>query len=71
MHYGADAPAAWYDIPEAERAARTVLTGDQCIIDDPVLLRLRQPRTAGAGRVGVVLVERVGVAECGQLRTID
>jgi hypothetical protein len=33
FHYGAAAPAAWYELPEAERAARTELTSDVCLID--------------------------------------
>jgi hypothetical protein len=32
--YGVEAPAWYYTVPEHERRARTVLTGDQCIIDD-------------------------------------
>ena len=31
---GPDAPSAWYQIPESERAQRTQLTEDQCVIDD-------------------------------------
>lgn len=34
MCLGADAPALWYSIPEDERASRTLLSSDQCIIDD-------------------------------------
>jgi len=34
MCLGAAAPAAWYGLPEAERATRAVLNADQCIIDD-------------------------------------
>ncbi|MBY0457703.1 MAG: DUF2199 domain-containing protein, partial [Gemmataceae bacterium] len=33
MHYGAPAPALWFDIPEAERDRRCQLSSDQCIID--------------------------------------
>lgn len=31
---GLDAPAFWYSIPEQERSTRTLLSSDQCIIDD-------------------------------------
>jgi len=34
LHYGAAAPFAYYAIPEAERAGRTLLSSDQCVIDD-------------------------------------
>jgi len=34
ISYGVDAPALWYEIPEAERAARTELTSDLCVVDD-------------------------------------
>lgn len=34
LHYGAAAPAVYYDIPEAERAERVLLSSDQCVIDD-------------------------------------
>jgi len=34
MSYGATAPALWFMIPPAERAARAELSSDQCIIDD-------------------------------------
>ena len=34
LHYGAAAPVAYYGVPEAEREARTLLSSDQCIIDD-------------------------------------
>jgi hypothetical protein len=34
LHYGAAAPAVYYMIPEAERAERTLLSSDQCVIDD-------------------------------------
>ena len=34
MHYGASAPALWFDIPEAERGRRCLLSSDQCVIDD-------------------------------------
>jgi hypothetical protein len=33
MHYGAEAPLAWYAIPAAQRKRRCVLSADQCIID--------------------------------------
>lgn len=32
-HYGAPAPAYYYDVPEDERAERTVLGSDTCVID--------------------------------------
>lgn len=34
MDFGADAPAAFYSIPEAEREARCDLTADLCMIDE-------------------------------------
>jgi hypothetical protein len=34
MEFGADAPSAYYSIPEAEREARCELTEDLCMIDD-------------------------------------
>jgi hypothetical protein len=34
LHYGFQAPAAWYSIPEAERSQRCLLSSDQCVIDD-------------------------------------
>jgi len=34
MHYGAEAPLSWYDIPEKERDERCALSKDQCIIDN-------------------------------------
>jgi hypothetical protein len=34
LHYGFEAPAYWYGVPEAERARRCLLSSDQCIIDD-------------------------------------
>ena len=34
MAYGADAPYPYYLIPESERQKRTILTDDQCIIDN-------------------------------------
>jgi hypothetical protein len=34
LHYGFQAPAYWYGIPEAERGERCLLSSDQCIIDD-------------------------------------
>ncbi|MEC6743092.1 DUF2199 domain-containing protein [Pseudomonas sp. SD17-1] len=44
--FGAPAPAAWYDLPQAEREQRAPLSSDQCIIDDThhfVLGRLEIP----------------------------
>lgn len=32
--YGSPAPAPYFDIPEAERESRTLLSSDQCIIDN-------------------------------------
>ncbi len=32
--YGADAPAYWYGLPEAERDARAELSDDLCVIDE-------------------------------------
>src|SRR5688572_18938821 len=32
--YGAYAPALWFEIPEDEREARTLLSSDQCVIDE-------------------------------------
>ncbi len=32
--YGSSAPAPYFDIPEAEREDRVLLSSDQCIIDD-------------------------------------
>ena len=34
LSYGAQAPAIWYDIPEKERDKRTLLSSDQCEIDN-------------------------------------
>ena len=34
LHYGFEAPLARYGIPEGERDRRTVLSSDQCIIDE-------------------------------------
>ena len=34
LSFGADAPAAYYAIPEHQRAERAILSSDQCIIDD-------------------------------------
>jgi hypothetical protein len=34
LDFGWDAPLAWLSIPEAERAQRTLLTPDLCVIDD-------------------------------------
>jgi hypothetical protein len=34
LHYGPDAPAYYYMIPQEERAKRTLLSPDQCVIDD-------------------------------------
>ena len=34
LHYRAAAPAAFYGVPEAERADRVLLSSDQCVIDD-------------------------------------
>jgi hypothetical protein len=33
LHYGAPAPTAWFSIPAIERASRSELTSDQCVID--------------------------------------
>ena len=33
MSLGQSAPAAWFDVPEAERASRCQLTSEQCVID--------------------------------------
>lgn len=33
MCFGPSAPALWYAIPEAERAERSELSSDQCVID--------------------------------------
>lgn len=44
--FGPHAPARYFDITEAERATRTLLSSDQCIIDDRefyVLARLEIP----------------------------
>jgi hypothetical protein len=34
LHYGADAPEAWYGIDPTQRSQRALLSSDQCIIDD-------------------------------------
>lgn len=34
LHYGAEAPLAYYDVPKSERKVRTLLSSDQCVIDD-------------------------------------
>ena len=34
MSFGADAPLHYYGVPEHEREQRTLLSSDQCIIDD-------------------------------------
>ena len=34
LHYGAAAPYVYYDVPEEEREKRTLLSSDQCVIDD-------------------------------------
>ena len=44
--YGSYAPALWFEIPEAERAERVLLSSDQCVIDEEhffVLGRLEIP----------------------------
>jgi len=44
--FGRPAPARYFDIAEGERAARALLSNDQCIIDDRefyVLARLEMP----------------------------
>src|SRR5579885_2793292 len=33
LHYGFQAPASWYGIPEAERRRRSHLSSDHCVID--------------------------------------
>ncbi|HSQ57809.1 MAG TPA: DUF2199 domain-containing protein [Gemmata sp.] len=33
LHYGAQAPAVYYTIPEAERETRVLLSSDQCVVD--------------------------------------
>ena len=46
LSYGQEAPAAWFALPENERAARCQLTSDQCIVDDKyffVLGRIELP----------------------------
>ena len=51
MCLGAPAPALWYSIPDAEKANRTELSSDQCIIDDHffVLGRIMLPVIDGDG----------------------
>lgn len=34
LHYGFQAPASWYLVPEGERSQRCLLSSDQCVIDD-------------------------------------
>ena len=34
LHYGVEAPLAYYDVPKKERQSRTLLSSDQCVIDD-------------------------------------
>jgi hypothetical protein len=34
LSYGAEAPLVYYDIPEDERESRTLLSSDQCVIDE-------------------------------------
>jgi hypothetical protein len=34
LSYGAEAPVSWFAIPEKQRGRRTVLSSDQCKIDD-------------------------------------
>jgi hypothetical protein len=34
LHYGFQAPAAWYAIPEENRSQRCLISSDQCIIDE-------------------------------------
>jgi hypothetical protein len=34
LHYGVEAPLAYYDVPEDERESRTLLSSDQCVIDE-------------------------------------
>ena len=34
LSYGAEAPAAYFGVPEAEREKRCLLSSDQCIIDN-------------------------------------
>lgn len=34
LHYGVDAPDAWYDIDPTQRSQRALLSSDQCIIDE-------------------------------------
>lgn len=44
--YGSPAPASYFDIPEAEREARVLLSSDQCVIDEEhffILGRLEIP----------------------------
>ncbi len=42
MSLGSPAPAAWFDIPEADRDERAALSSDQCIIDDEHFFLLGQ-----------------------------
>jgi hypothetical protein len=34
MSFGAPAPQAWFDVPEADREQRCLLSSDQCVIDN-------------------------------------
>lgn len=34
LRFGAPAPAAWFEIPPAEREQRCLLSSDQCVIDE-------------------------------------
>jgi hypothetical protein len=34
MHYGSAAPDAWFDLPDATRDRRALLSSDQCLIDE-------------------------------------
>lgn len=52
MCFGANAPALWYSLPEAERNTRAELTSDQCVVDGKhffVLGRILLPVIDGPG----------------------
>lgn len=53
LHYGFDAPAYWYGVPEQDRPSRCLLSTDLCVIDDQyffILGNLELPIVGSAER---------------------
>lgn len=72
MCFGPSAPALWYAIPEAERAERSELSSDQCLIDGKhffVLGRIVIPVVDGPDPF--VWLAWVSLSEANFLRTCE